>query len=327
MEIVILIVLFGLIFDYTNGFHDAANVVATVIATKALRPIVAILLAALLNFIGATQISGVAETIATGLVDPIDATQVVVLCAVIGAIAWNLITWYFGIPSSSSYALIGGLVGASLVNKGASSIIWNGVVGKVLIPMVISPLIGFVIALFFMKILFYYLSKNPSAKDKKLFTRLQIGSACVVALAHGLNDAQKSMGLITLGLFTGGYITHLAIPLWVILSCAIVMGLGTASGGFRIIKTLGFSITKISSVQGFAAEASASIVILVASFFGMPVSSTQVITGGITGVGVAKGTKAVRWGVPKKLVTAWMFTLPGAGAIGALAYLIADLVG
>ncbi len=326
MEIVILIVLFGLIFDYTNGFHDAANVVSTVIATKALKPIVAILLAALLNFVGATQISGVAETIATGLVDPVDATQVVVLCAVLGAIAWNLMTWYYGIPSSSSYALIGGLVGASLVNKGTSSIIWNGIIGKVLIPMVLSPLIGFVIALFFMKILFYYLSKNPSAKDKKLFLHLQIGSACLVALAHGLNDAQKSMGLITLGLFTGGYIAHLTIPFWVILSCAIVMGLGTASGGFRIIKTMGFSITKINSVQGFAAEASAAIVILVASFFGMPISSTQVITGGITGVGTAKGKKAVRWNVPKKLVTAWIFTLPGAGAIGALAYLIADLV-
>ena len=320
MEIVVLIVLFGLIFDYTNGLHDAANVVSTVIATKALRPIIAILMAAILNFIGATQVSGVAETIATGIVDPYFATEKVVLCAVIGAICWNLFTWFLGIPSSSSYALIGGLTGASLVNNGISSVIWKGIVSKVLLPMIFSPLIGFIIALCMMKLLYSYLTKNPTAKEQKFFRHLQIGSACFVALAHGMNDAQKSMGLITLGLFTGGYLPHLHTPLWVILSCAIVIGLGTASGGFRIIRTMAFSITKISSVQGFAAESSASIVILLASILGMPISSTQVITGGITGVGVAKGMKAVRWKTPKKLVTAWIFTLPGSGLVGALAY-------
>jgi inorganic phosphate transporter, PiT family len=326
MEIVILIVIFGLIFDYTNGFHDAANVVSTVIATRALKPIVAILIAGVLNFIGATQISGVAQTIATGLVDPMGATQLVVLSAVLGAIAWNLMTWYYGIPSSSSYALIGGLIGSSWIHQGVSSVIWKGVVGKVLIPMILSPLIGFVIALALMKILFYYLSKNPSAKDKKIFRHLQVGSACFVALSHGLNDAQKSMGIITLGLFAGGYIITPHIPLWVIMSCAVVMGLGTATGGFRIIKTMAFAITKINTVQGFAAEASASLVILTASFLGMPVSSTHVIAGGITGVGAAKNKEAVKWQVPQRLVLAWVLTLPGAGLVGAIAYLIASKI-
>ena len=324
MELVILIVIFGLIFDYTNGFHDAANVVSTVIATRVLTPMAAIIMAGVLNFIGATQISGVAQTIATGIVDPLDATQLVVFCAVLGAIAWNLFTWYYGIPSSSSYALIGGLVGSSWIHKGLSSIVWNGVIGKVLIPMVLSPLIGFLIGWLIMKGLFFYLKKNPLAKDKKIFRYLQVISAGFVALSHGLNDAQKSMGLITLGLFAGGYLTEPSIPLWVIMACAVVMGLGTASGGFRIIKTMGFSITKITPVQGFAAEASASTVILTASFLGMPVSSTHVIAGGITGVGTARGRRAVRWRVPGRLVLAWFLTLPGAGGVGALAYWIAS---
>lgn len=325
MEILILIVVFGLIFDYTNGFHDAANVVSTVIATRALAPFSAIVMAGVLNFIGATQISGVAETIATGLIDPLTTTQVVVLCAVLGAIAWNLVTWYYGIPSSSSYALIGGLIGSSWTHQGLGTVIWGGVINKVLIPMVLSPLVGFLIALILMKCLFFYLSRNPSAKDKKLFRHLQIGSACFVALSHGLNDAQKSMGLITLGLFAGGFLAHPIIPLWVIMSCAIVMGLGTASGGFRIIKTMGFAITKINSVQGFAAEASASLVILTASFLGMPVSSTHVIAGGITGVGTAKSAASVRWKVPQRLILAWILTLPGAGIVGAATYFIASL--
>jgi len=322
MEIVIFIVILGLIFDYTNGFHDAANVVSTVIATRALAPLSAIVMAGVLNFIGATQISGVAQTIATGLVDSQGATQLVVLCAVVGAIAWNLITWYYGIPSSSSYALIGGLVGASWMHLGIDTILWSNITKKVFIPMICSPLIGFFIGWVIMKILFIYIRKNPSAKDLAIFRHLQIGSACFVALSHGLNDAQKSMGIITLGLFTAGYLDTTTIPLWVILACALVMGIGTASGGFRIIKTMGFSITKIDSVQGFAAEASASAVILTASFLGMPVSSTHVIAGGITGVGTAKGTDAVHWKTTHKLLLAWVVTLPGSALVSALAYVI-----
>jgi len=323
MELVILIVIFGLIFDYTNGFHDAANVVSTVIATRVLAPLSAIVMAGVLNFIGATQISGVAQTIATGLVNPQDASQLVVLCAVIGAIVWNLLTWYYGIPSSSSYALIGGLIGSSWIHKDITAILWNGVLYKVILPMILSPIIGFLIGLLLMKCLYFYLKRKPENAEKGIFRHLQIGSACFVALSHGLNDAQKSMGIISLGLFAAGVIATPAIPIWVIMSCAVVMGLGTASGGFRIIKTMGFSITKINPVQGFAAEASASLVILTASFLGMPVSSTHVIAGGITGVGTAKGKEAVSWDVPRRLVLAWVLTLPCAAAVGALAYLIA----
>jgi PiT family inorganic phosphate transporter len=318
--LIILIVIFGLIFDYTNGFHDAANVVSTVIATRVLAPFSAIVMAGVLNFIGATQISGVATTIATGLVNAQDASQTAVLAAVIGAIVWNLITWYYGIPSSSSYALIGGLIGAAWVHEGSHTIIWKGLLGKVILPMFATPLIGWIVAYLLMKILYCYLAKKQDNHGEKIFRHLQIGSACFVALAHGLNDAQKSMGLITLGLFAGGYISTAQIPIWVILACAIMMGLGTASGGFRIIKTMAFSITKIEPVQGFAAEISASTIILAASFMGMPVSSTQMIAGSITGVGAAKNLKAVSWNVPLKLIYAWSFTLPGAALIGAATY-------
>jgi PiT family inorganic phosphate transporter len=328
MEFVVFaIVILGLLFDYTNGFHDAANVVSTVIATRVLAPLSAIVMAGVLNFIGATQISGVAHTISNGLINAAETSQIVVLCAVIGAIFWNLLTWYYGIPSSSSYALIGGLIGSAWAHLGVSTIIWKGVIGKVIIPMVLSPLIGFLVGLGIMKILFYILSKNPHLKDRKIFDHLQIGSACFVALSHGLNDAQKSMGIITLGLFASGYLLSTQIPLWVIAACAIMMGLGTASGGYRIIQTTGFAITKITPIQGFAAEASASAVILTASFLGMPVSSTHVIAGGITGVGRAKGHAAVEWSVPRRLVMAWVLTLPGAGAVGALIYYVAKLFG
>lgn len=327
MEVLILlIVVLGLVFDYTNGFHDAANVVSTVIATRVLAPFSAIVMAGVLNFIGATQISGVAQTIATGLVETQYATQVVVLGAVIGAIFWNLATWYYGIPSSSSYALIGGLVGAAWMHQGIDSIIWGGVIWKVVIPMILSPIVGFLVALVIMKGLYVYLKFHPGAHGKAIFRHLQIGSACFVALSHGLNDAQKSMGLITLGLFAGGYLATPSIPLWVIMLCALMMGLGTASGGFRIIRTMAFSITKIEPVQGFAAEASASCVILAASFMGMPVSSTHVIAGGITGVGTAKSRHAVSWNVPRRLVVAWILTLPGAGLVGSFAYLIARTI-
>lgn len=320
--LIILIVVLALFFDYTNGFHDAANVVSTVIATRVLAPLSAIVMAGVLNFIGATQISGVAQTIASGLVDAEHATQLVVLCAIIGAIFWNLVTWYLGIPSSSSYALIGGLLGAAWAHHGTKTILWHGLIDKVILPMIASPIIGFLLAFIIMKGLYYYLRHKREGHGQGVFKHLQIGSACFVALAHGLNDAQKSMGIITLGLFAGGYLAAPEIPLWVILACAVVMGLGTASGGFRIIKTMAFSITKIEPVQGFAAEASSSIVILTASFLGMPVSSTHMIAGSITGVGTAKSYKAVTWKVLRNLGLAWVFTLPCAGLVGAAAYLL-----
>ncbi|MBS0649103.1 MAG: inorganic phosphate transporter [Verrucomicrobia bacterium] len=315
LEIVVLIVILGLLFDYTNGFHDAANVVATPIATKIVTPLVAIILASIFNFIGATQISGVAQTITTGLVQAHDATQSMVLAAVVGAIFWNFLTWYFGIPSSSSYALVGGLIGAALVQGGAETVIWKNIVFKVIIPMVFSPIVGFFLAYLVMRLLL-------KTKDKRIFRYLQMISAGFLALSHGLNDAQKSMGIITLGLLAAGMIPTPHIPLWVIGSCAVMMALGTATGGFRIIKTMAFEITELKPIQGFAAEASASVVILLASFLGMPISSTHMIAGSITGVGSARGAKAVQWSTAKKLVWAWVLTLPGAALASASVFKI-----
>ncbi len=319
MEIAILIVLFGLIFDYTNGFHDAANVVSTVIATRVLTPVSAIIMAGIMNMAGAIHISGVAQTIATGLVNPEDATQLVVLSAVIGAIAWNIFTWYYGIPSSSSYALIGGLLGSATIHSTLQTILWGGVITKVFLPMFLSPAAGFLLGYLGMK----GLALTPRTKQRsRLFRHLQIGSAGFVALAHGLNDAQKSMGIITLGLYTSGFLLTPEIPFWVIMACAITLGLGTASAGFRIIRTMGFGITRIDPMQGFTAEASASCVILGASFLGMPVSSTYMIAGSITGVGAAKGPVHVRWHVPQRIALASLLTLPSAALLSALTHAI-----
>lgn len=308
----------GLLFDYTNGFHDTANVVSTVIATKALMPLAAITLAALLNFLGATQTGRVVETITSGLVHSTSITQVTILCALVGAISWNLVTWYFGIPSSSSYALVGGLVGASWVQAGEQIIIWNGVIMKVVIPMILSPIIGFGAALLFMKLLITLLKSPRMKKHEWIFPHLQVGSASLVALAHGFNDAQKSMGIITLGLLSVGILAAPTVPFWVIISCALMMGLGTATGGFRIIRTVGYEITHLEPVQGFAAECSASLIIFMASFFGMPISSTHMIVGCVTGVGSSKGLQHVSWNIAQKMVATWVFTLPGAGIVGAL---------
>lgn len=317
IELAVLIVVLGLLFDYTNGFHDASNVVSTIIATKALAPAAAIVLAALLNTLGATQISGVAHTIATGLVDEVAATQQIVLFAVVGAIIWNFITWYFGLPSSSSYALIGGLLGAAIVEGGLEIVHWKGLTNKVLIPMVVSPIIGFFGSYFLMKILYRFIKVEKEGRQAKFFRYLQIASGSVMALSHGLNDAQKSMGIITLGLFASSLVSSTQIPFWVILSCALMMGLGTATGGYRIIQTVGFKITRLTPPQGFAAEVSASIVILTASFLGMPISSSQMIVGSIGGVGAAKGYKHVQWKLGRRMVLTWVFTLPGAGLISA----------
>jgi inorganic phosphate transporter, PiT family len=315
MELVVLVIVFGLIFDFTNGFHDAANVVATPIATKVIRPAFAILMASIFNLLGATQISGVAQTIATGLVEVHDATELMVLSAVIGAIVWNLITWYFGLPSSSSYALIGGLLGAAWLSGGVKTVLWKGVVYKVLIPMVISPILGGLIACGLMALLL-----KLSKKEWRFYRHLQLGSSAVVALSHGLNDAQKSMGIITLGLFSAGIIHTPHIPLWVIGACAVVMALGTASGGFRIIQTMGFEITKLNPSDGFIAEFSSSLIILCASFLGVPLSSTHIIAGSITGVGSARGVKQVRWKTTHKMIFAWILTLPGAALVSTLIF-------
>jgi PiT family inorganic phosphate transporter len=325
MVLLVLIVALGLAFDYTNGFHDAANVVSTVIATRALAPAAAILLAGVLNTLGATQISGVAQTISSGLVKPESTTQTMVLCALVGAIGWNVLTWYFGIPSSSSYALVGGLLGAALLDGGGEVVLWRGVVWKVIIPMILSPIAGFFLAFCLMKGLYYWLSGKARQRGEGVFRYLQLASASLVALSHGLNDAQKSMGIITLGLFASGMLAAPVIPFWVILSCAVMIGLGTASGGFRIIRTVGFQITQLKTIQGFTTELSASCVILTASFLGMPVSSTHMIVGSIAGVGASQGVKEVQWNTARKLAVAWVLTLPGSALFAVISYKVIAL--
>jgi PiT family inorganic phosphate transporter len=327
LDIILWVVILGLLFDYTNGFHDAANVVSTVIATRVLRPVTAIILASVLNTLGATHISGVAQTIATGIVDSAYSTQVIVIAALIGAIGWNLSTWYIGIPSSSSYALIGGLIGAVILSGGVKMLLWKGIVYQVLIPMVLSPLIGYLLGFILVKGLLKFMTYPRIQKNQKIFNNLQILSSSFVAISHGLNDAQKSMGIITLGLFAGGYLAQPEIPLWVILSCALMMGLGTGTGGFRVIRTVGFKITKLESFHGFAAETSASCVILTASFLGMPISSTQMIVGSVTGVGSAKGRSRVDWSLAKKMALTWIFTLPGSALVAGGSYKLLNLFG
>jgi len=317
--IVVLIVLFGLIFDYTNGFHDAANVVSTVIATRVLTPTLAIVMAATLNTVGATHLSGVAATIAEGLVRIDVSTTSMILSALFGAIIWNLLTWYFGVPSSSSYALIGGMIGAALFQGGTKDVLWQGLAFKVLIPMVFSPFIGFFFAFILMKLL-------SGMRNTRVFHHLQIASASIVALAHGLNDAQKSMGIITLGLYTTGVLLTIYIPWWVILACALTMGLGTAFGGFRIINTVGFRITKMEPMQGFAAEMSSAVVILTASFLGMPLSSTQMIVGSVTGVGASKGKRHIDMKTLQKIALAWIITLPGSAVLSVFFYWILNII-
>ncbi len=326
--LLIVIVAFALLFDYTNGFHDTANAVATVISTRVLPPTFAIVLCAVLNFAGAFASQKVAGTIAKGLIEAHAATQEVILAAIIGAIAWNVLTWYFGIPSSSSHALIGGLVGATIVFSGTHAVLWKGVVSKVVLPMVISPVIGCVIAFGIMMLLFALFADTRPAKVNGLFSWLQRISAGFVALNHGTNDAQKTMGVITLALVAfhvmpGG--KDVRIPTWVIASCATAMGLGTLSGGWRIIKTLGTKIIDLQPINGFAAETAASLVLSTATYFGMPVSTTHIVCGSVFGVGIAKRLNEVRWPVAQSMVTAWVLTLPGAALVAGLSFFVINL--
>ncbi len=309
-------------FDYINGFHDTANAIATSVSTRALRPGWAIVMSSVANFAGALTGTAVAQTVAGGIIDPNVESQAVIAAALVGAIIWNLITWRLGIPSSSSHALIGGMLGASLISAGISS--WNieGIVTKVLVPLVGSPIIGFIGGLLFMALLFNVFRRaNPQRLNGK-FRRLQVGSAAFMAFSHGSNDAQKTMGIMTLALFTAGVIDEFVVPLWVILTAATAISLGTAAGGWRIIKTMGQKVVKLDPVHGFAAETTAATIIFGASNLGMPVSTTQVISSAIMGVGSSDRIKTVRWGVARQIVTAWIVTLPASGTIAALAYLV-----
>jgi PiT family inorganic phosphate transporter len=321
-----IVVATALTFDFTNGFHDTANVVATSISTRAMSPRIAVGFAAVLNFAGAFISLEVAATIAEDVVDPLAITTTVIFAGLIGAITWNLITWYFGLPSSSSHALIGGVVGSTFVAAGADAVFGDGILGKVLIPAVVAPVLAFVVGAIAIVVCYWVVGRQRPGPVTRGFRLGQVVSGGLLALAHGTNDAQKTMGVIALALIANGNLDAGADPpLWVIVSAATAIALGTYSGGWRIIRTMGMRIIKMDSAQGFSAQGAGAAVILVSSHFGFPLSTTQVIAGGVMGAGAGKRLSAVRWGVAGNIVTAWLLTLPAAAAIGGLTYLVTDL--
>ncbi|MEB3032535.1 inorganic phosphate transporter [[Mycobacterium] nativiensis] len=320
--LLIIVVVTALAFDFTNGFHDTGNAMATSIASGALKPKAAVTMSACLNLLGAFLSTAVAATIAKGLVDAHLVTLEIVFAGLVGGIVWNLLTWLLGIPSSSSHALIGGIVGAMIAAVGGHGVIWDGVVSKVLVPAVVATVIATVIATAGTWLV-YRISRGVDEKhSEKVFRRGQIGSAALVSLAHGTNDAQKTMGVIFLALMSYGAVSKSETlpPLWVIVSCALAMAAGTYTGGWRIIRTLGKGLVEIKPPQGMAAESAAAAVILLSSHFGYSLSTTQVATGSVLGSGVGKPGAQVRWGVAGRMVAAWLVTLPMAGGVGSGAY-------
>jgi PiT family inorganic phosphate transporter len=319
------VLVLAVVFDYVNGFHDTANAIATSVSTRALRPEHAILMSATANFVGALTGTAVAKTISSGLATTPDgaAGQAIVAAALIGAIIWNLITWRLGIPSSSSHALIGGLLGAVVAWTGVSAIKSDGVFNKVLVPLVLSPVLGIVIGFLAMVVILNVFRRANPRRLNDRFRRLQVVSAGFMAFSHGSNDAQKTMGIITLALIAGGILPKdSAIPLWVIVLAATAMSLGTAAGGWRIIRTMGQKVVKLDPVHGFAAETTAASIILTASHFGMPVSTTHVISSAIMGVGSSDRLSAVRWGVAGNIVIAWILTIPASALAAGIAYAV-----
>ena len=319
LALVIVVVLLALIFDYINGFHDTANAIATSVSTKALSPRNAILVAASLNFMGALSGTAVAATIGKSIVMPELVTPLVIIAALIGAIFWNLFTWYFGIPSSSSHALIGGLTGAVIAGFGAAQVNWQGFI-KIFSGLLIAPVVGLIVGSLFMTVLFWMFRRSSPAKTNQGFRKLQILSACMASFAHGSNDAQKSMGIITMVLVGGGFLTTFNVPLWVKICCALAMAAGTAMGGWKIIRTMGGKIFRIEPINGFAADFTSSVVIYCASLMGAPVSTTHVVSSSIMGVGAAKRLKGVRWNIARQIVIAWFVTIPSAALVAMLFY-------
>jgi inorganic phosphate transporter, PiT family len=316
--IVIMVVVAALVFDFTNGFHDTANAMATSIATGALRPRVAVAIAGVLNLAGAFVSVHVAKTIAGGLVDEARITPVVVFAGLIGAILWNLLTWLVGLPSSSSHALFGGLIGATVVASGVGAVQVHTVVSKVLLPAVISPLLAGALALVATVLVYKLTAAADGAKVRRGFRLGQVVSASTVALAHGANDAQKTMGVITLTLITAGLLTPgSGPPFWVVLAAGVAIGAGSYMGGWRIIRTLGRRITEIQTPQGFTAETTSAAVILTSTHFGIPLSTTQVCTGAIFGAGAGRRLDVVHWGIARRMVVAWTVTMPASALVGA----------
>ncbi|GAB2683914.1 inorganic phosphate transporter [Thalassiella azotivora] len=327
LALVVLVVAVALTFDYTNGFHDAANAIATSVSTRALTPRVALAMAAVFNLIGALLGEGVARTIGSGIIVPPGGTHglVVVFAGLIGAIAWNLITWWFGLPSSSSHALIGGLMGAGVAS--ATQVQWGVIGTKVVIPMIVSPLVGFTLAyLLMVAILWRFRNSQPSRTNRR-FRMAQTVSAAAMALGHGLQDAQKTMGVIVLALVAGGYHAGDSIPLWVKISAAVAISLGTYAGGWRIMRTLGRRVIELDPPRGFAAETVAAGVLYTTAFvFKAPISTTHTITSAIMGVGATRRLSAVRWGVAGNILGAWVLTIPMAGLMAGGTYLLAHLL-
>jgi inorganic phosphate transporter, PiT family len=323
---IILVITLAMAFNYTNGFHDSANAIATSISTRALTPRVALLMAAIANFVGAFLGQKVADTVGKGIIEAPSGSTGLAICAaaLVGAIGWNLLTWWFGLPSSSSHALIGGLVGAAMA--ASATVKWHGVLEKVVIPMVLSPLVGMLLGyLVMMAILWLFRRANPGRVSRG-FRLAQTVSAAAMAFGHGLQDASKTAGVVVLALTVGGYHSVPGIPAWVLVLSAIVISLGTYSGGWRIMRTLGRRIIHLDPPQGFAAEATAASILWIAGrVFGAPISTTHVITTSIMGVGATKRLSAVRWGVASNIVGAWVLTFPGAGLVAVASYALISL--
>lgn len=320
---VILIVLFALVFDFINGFHDTANAIATSVSTKALTPRRAITLAAVMNFIGALTFTGVAKTITSGIADPfkLDHGLLVIMAALIAGITWNLITWYYGIPSSSSHAIIGAITGAVIASAGFSAVHYSGFL-KILEALILSPIIAFAVGFIVYAIIKVIFKNQNLAKTNKRFRMMQVLTAAVQSYSHGTNDAQKSMGIITMALIAGGVHTSTEVPFWVQLACATAMALGTSIGGWRIIKTVGGKIMKIRPVNGVAADLTGAAVIFGATLIHLPVSTTHVISSAILGVGSSHRVKGVNWGVAKRMLVTWVITLPISALLAAIVYYI-----
>ncbi|MEO8400255.1 MAG: inorganic phosphate transporter [Gammaproteobacteria bacterium] len=323
ISLVVVTVIVALIFDFLNGFHDAANSIATIVSTRVLKPQWAVVWAAFFNFIAFLFFGlHVANTVGTGLIDPSIVTVNLIFSALIGAITWNLFTWYFGLPSSSSHALIGGLLGAGIAKAGFSSLKIVGI-SKVLAAIVISPLLGFMLGLIFMFLIAKFLFNFTPHRIDGLFRHLQFISSAFISLGHGGNDAQKTMGIIAILLFSAGLLgDKFYIPLWVIVSCNLVIALGTFFGGWRIVKTMGMKITKLKPVGGFCAESASAITLFLATILGIPVSTTHTITGAIVGVGTLHSFNAVRWGVARNIVWAWILTIPASGLVAAAIWVV-----
>ncbi|MDE0572082.1 inorganic phosphate transporter [Demequina sp. B12] len=326
--LLVLVVATALAFDFTNGFHDTGNAMATSIATRALKPKQAVLLSASLNLVGAFLSLTVAATIATGIIDANIVTLEVVLAGLVGGIVWNLITWLFGIPSSSSHALIGGVVGAALAAAGSQGVLWTGLTAKVLIPALVAPIVAILVGTIGTWLVARFTRDVEQEQNDKMFRWGQIGSASLVSLAHGTNDAQKSMGIILLALIAAGAVPQdSGVPFWVILSCALAMAIGTYTGGWRVIRTLGKGLVELESRQGMAAETSSAAVILLSSHFGYSLSTTHVATGSILGSGVGMKGASVRWSVAGRMFLAWMITVPAAALVGAACLWLDLLIG